>query len=195
MDPLVLGKEVKTRKYGKKDAKRTSCNVNIEYQAKNKDTKGSKVHGCRESTNDSEKPYYSEYYDPRRNTYSSWQIFDDNRSNKKSNYEQGYGKYYDQYEQPTYAKGGKPSNSKAYYSDNHSRSTQASSNSDSEGSELSGFKIMMSGFVLHDDTTEDYESSSTSEPVFQSFPTVQKFAASLMTIGPKDNEISLPSFL
>jgi len=54
---------------------------------------------------------------------------------------------------------------------------------------------MMAGKVLHDETTEDYDSGFNAEPVFQSFPAVEKFASSLMTIGPKDNETSLPSFL
>jgi len=192
MDPLVLGKEIKTRKYGQKSSKRASCyNQSQDYQVKSNDIKGS----SRKSTNDSQKAYYNEYYDPRSSNYSSWSVFDGNRSNKKSNYEQGYGKYNDQYELSNYAKGMKSSYNKAAYSDNHSRSTNASSNSDSEISELNGFKIMMNGTVLHDETTDDYESGFSTEPVFQSFPTMEKFASSLMTIGPKENETSLPSFL
>jgi hypothetical protein len=196
MDPLVLGKEQKTtRKYGKLATKRGSQNVIEEYQVKSKDNKGSKGHTSRRTTIDSQKAYYSEYYDPRNATYSNWSAFDGNRSNKKSNYDQGYGKYNDQYEVSNYAKNVKPSYNKAFYSDNnYSKSTQASSNSDGEASELNGFKIMMNGKVLHDETGEEFDSFNH-EPVFQSFPSVEKFASSVMTIGPITNEISMPSFL
>jgi len=43
MDPLVLGKEQKTRKYGQKVSKRGSCNVTEDYQVKYKDTKDLKA--------------------------------------------------------------------------------------------------------------------------------------------------------
>jgi len=150
----------------------------------------------RNSNNGSQKTFYNEYYDPQSNNYSSWSVFDGNRNNKKANYDQGYGKYNDQYELPNYAKNAKSSYNKAFYSDNNnSRSTNASSNSDNENSDFNGFKVMMDGNVLRDETNEDNDSGFNSEPVFQSFPTQEKFASSVMTIGPKFNEISLPSFL
>jgi len=196
MDLLVHGKDQYTRKYSKKGASRASCNLIIEeYQVKNKEPRGSKVYASRKNPNETYKNYSSDYYDSRSTNYSSWSVFDGPRSRKKSGYELGYGKNNDHHELSNYAKVVKSSYNKAFYSDNYSKSTNGSSNSDNESTELNGFKIMMNGNCLHDETSEDFDSGFTGEPGFQSSITMEKYASSVMTTGPKANEISLPSFM
>ena len=61
-------------------------------------------------------------------------------------------------------------------------------------SELNGFKIVHGGKVIHDETEEDFDSPTD----FNFSPKVKtvydKYASSVMTIGPNAKEISLPSF-
>jgi len=196
MDLLVHRREQYSHKSVLKHPKRASYQSGSEdYQNKAKNIKGAKGQKSRHSTAASHNTLYNEYYDSRSTNYPSWSVFDGNYNSKKINYDQGYGKYNDQYEQSNYAKT-KGGYNKGFFSDNnYSRSTNASSNSDNEGPDFNGFKIMMNGKVLHDETTDDNELCFNTEPVFQSFPTTEKFASSVMTIGPKANEISLPSFM
>jgi len=109
--------------------------------------------------------------------------------NNKSYYNQSSGDFnFDQFS-PNYAK----LNTKTTI-DNSNWICYASTASESDSgshasSELTGFKIVQSGSVVHDETEEDFESSS--EKLDESRV---KFAASLMVMGPDAKEISLPSF-
>jgi len=83
--------------------------------------------------------------------------------------------------------------------DNSNWICYASTASESDGgshvsSELTGFKIVQSGSVVHDETEEDFDFLSESRSSSKSDESGVKFAASLMVIGPDVKEISLPSF-
>jgi len=112
----------------------------------------------------------------------------------------GYGNY-DGYQssQGNYAKGMKNSYVRGTQSDNYSRSTNASSNSDGEGndvfSELTGFTIVQNGKTIYheEDTTASLIDGGYSF-VAEDQVTKVKYASSVMTIGPNAHEISLPSF-
>ena len=83
--------------------------------------------------------------------------------------------------------------------DNSNWICYASTASESDGgshasSELTGFRIVQSGGVVHDETEDDYDSLSESRSSSKSDESGVKFAASLMVIGPDVKEISLPSF-
>ena len=73
------------------------------------------------------------------------------------------------------------------------------SESDSSGShvssELSGFKIVHSGRVLHDETEEDeIEVPTEFDMIWPIEVGTGKFASSVMVMGPNAQEISLPTF-
>jgi len=71
------------------------------------------------------------------------------------------------------------------------------SDSDSKGyiqSELYGFKIMQNGRMIHDETEEDVDLFESDDEWPMTATSSEKFAASVLTIGPNEKEISLPSF-
>jgi len=72
------------------------------------------------------------------------------------------------------------------------------SDSDSNGahiqSELYGFKIMQNGRTIHDETEEDVDLFESDDEWPMTTTSNEKFAASVLTIGPNAQEISLPSF-
>mgnify|MGYP001097621408 CR=1 FL=1 len=98
---------------------------------------------------------------------------------------------------PSYAKGpkggnyGKQSNqyNYVYYS-----STAESDNCAQPASELTGFKIVQCGKVVHDEMGEEFDLFSDQEKNIDSSIDSLKFAASTLTIGPDVKTISLPSF-
>ncbi len=62
--------------------------------------------------------------------------------------------------------------------------SSSASDSDSSGrSELSGFKVVLNGQTIHDETEDE-------SPYY-----IEKFASSELTVGPNAKNISLPSFL
>jgi len=73
-------------------------------------------------------------------------------------------------------------------------STASESDSSSHiSSELTGFKIVHEGNVVHDETEEDFDSSDLSTSRKMDAET-KNYAASVMVIGPNAKEIPLPSF-
>jgi len=96
---------------------------------------------------------------------------------------------------PNFGKFGKiqPQNN---FSDQYMKSNYAST-ADSDNNavffELSGFKIVQNGKVLHNEVGEDFDSSDN-ETSWLGDIQIPKFAASTLTIGPNANDISLPSF-
>jgi len=76
--------------------------------------------------------------------------------------------------------------------------SDANSSNSSTSSELSGFKIVQKGKVVHNEIEEELDSPSS----YDSYAKIglkledncEKFAASVLTTGPNVNEISLPSF-
>jgi len=93
---------------------------------------------------------------------------------------------------------GKPMGSKN--SDKAQKMVYASTASDSDHnggyiqSELYGFKIMQNGRTIHDETEEDVDLFESDDEWPMTAVSNEKFAASVLTIGPDAKEISLPSF-
>jgi hypothetical protein len=137
------------------------------------------------------------YGQHRPNNYPSWSDFDGSISNTKGNFGQSHGKFENQQNQLNYAKGLKALYTKGYLSDKNSRSTNATTSSDSDSnsnvfSELSGFKIVQNGKTIHDETNEELDMPFN----IDTDPTSNdKFAASLLTIAPSAKKISIPMFV
>jgi hypothetical protein len=80
------------------------------------------------------------------------------------------------------------------------KNAYASTASDSDSkeayiqSELYGFKIVQSGRTIHDETGEDVDLFESDNEWPMTATNNEKFAASVLTIGPNVQEISLPSF-
>lgn len=68
--------------------------------------------------------------------------------------------------------------------------SDSSSNNSSSSSELSGFKIVHEGKVVHNEIEEDLLDS----PCLKVEDNYEKFASSVLVTGPNVMEISLPSF-
>jgi len=78
-----------------------------------------------------------------------------------------------------------------YASPPHSKNSLSNSTSDSDSSarsDLSGFKIVYNGSIIHDESEDDYQN-------FDSSQEDTKYASSELTVGPNHKNISLPSFL
>jgi len=78
----------------------------------------------------------------------------------------------------------------------------ASTASDSDGnsshtssSELSGFRIVQEGKVLHNEIEEEVEFASDEKNSLKLEDNYEKFAASVMVTGPNVNKISIPTFV
>jgi len=86
------------------------------------------------------------------------------------------------------------------YSNKAPKMIYASTASDSDSkeahiqSELYGFKIIQNGHVIHDETVEDVDLFESDDEWPMTATSNEKFAASVLTIGPNAKEISLPSF-
>jgi len=130
----------------------------------------------------SNKPVNNNSYLPRHNL----------QSYNKNYYNQSSEDYnFDQFT-PSYAK----LNTKQIDNSNWISYASTASESDSGShisSELTGFKIVQSGSVVHDETEEDFESSSE-KSTSKTTENKVKYASSLMVMGPDAKEISLPSF-
>jgi len=72
--------------------------------------------------------------------------------------------------------------------DNASKSTTTSDSDSSAHSDLSGFKIVHDGKVIHDETEDEVEN-------LFNYGDGNKYASSVLTVGPNAQSISLPSFL
>jgi len=74
-------------------------------------------------------------------------------------------------------------------------STASESDSNSHiPSQLNGFKIVQNGNTVHDETEEDFDSANESHLSPRANTGFEKYASSVMVIGPSAKEISLPSF-
>jgi len=98
---------------------------------------------------------------------------------------------------PNFAKFGK-GQYQNNFSDQFSKSNYASTadsdnNNNDVFSELSGFKVVQNGRVLHNEAGEDFDSSDN-ETNWLGEIHGAKFAASTLTVGPNAKDISLPSF-
>jgi hypothetical protein len=120
--------------------------------------------------------------------------FNNNKSAKGSNFGQNAGKFENQYGMNKYMQG---SGSKCS-PEKGTRSGYASTASESDGShtssELSGFKIVHRGKIVHDETEEDFDSPTDLGMSCRFEEGNGKFAASGMVIGPNAKDISLPTF-
>jgi len=125
-----------------------------------------------------------------------------NSAKKSFNYVQNDTKFENQFNFDDFAnnfgKGSYVKNSpeKLSWSAYASTASESDSNGSHISSELSGFKIIHSGKIVHDETEDDILESPT-DFKGKRRPDVEdvKFAASMMTIGPNAKEISLPSFV
>lgn len=186
-----MDQQVRSSKNSKNMNKKAKNHGSFNYTQHNQNKKRGPV--CRELYSHS--PHHSQspvhYHQPKGQNYPSWSVFSGNRPNQKVQ-NGGYGNYDGYQSQTNYAKGMKSSYLRGAQSDNHSRSTNASSNSDGEGcdvfSELTGFTIVQSGKTIYHEEEEGGLFADDEE-----LPKV-KFASSVMTIGPNAHGISLPSF-
>jgi hypothetical protein len=93
---------------------------------------------------------------------------------------------------------GKTMGSKNYNKAHKMIYASTASDSDSKDayiqSELYGFKIVQNGRVIHDETQEDVDLFESDDEWPMTATSNEKFAASVLTIGPNEKEISLPSF-
>lgn len=146
-------------------------------------------------TNKKTQDNYSQH---KQYTYPSWSTFSEERPVRKSSFSQNSGNYSYYQTQSNYAKNSKTSYIPSYSSDKYSSwSTQNTTGSDSDSnmtSELKGFKIMQNGKVVHNETHDEVETVANMDQFFMEDLPNEKFASSLMTIGPNSKEISLPSF-
>jgi len=147
---------------------------------------------------------HAHHIQKKYDSYPSWNVFNSgNRQSKHNNYlQRDFGRGDIQMNQPFYAKNDNRNQNRGYFSDMTSRTTNATSTSDSDSngqfSELSGFKIVHSGKTIHDETYEDMETCFEEEgPVFEigSYTSKSKFASSEMTMVPNFKTISIPLFL
>jgi hypothetical protein len=144
------------------------------------------------------KPFYSQQILQSSQSRPGYQAqanrFNGNKSTKGSNFGQNTGKFENQYGMNKYVQGSgsKSSPEKA------TRSCYGSTASESDGShtssELSGFKIVHKGKIVHDETEEDFDSPTDLGMSCRFEEGNGKFAASGMVIGPNAKAISLPTF-
>jgi hypothetical protein len=132
----------------------------------------------------------SSYY--KSSHHASWTIFNGKNNGKSNQILEKFDGYQSQH---NYLKMSKSGYSKGYYSDmNYSKSTNASSNSDNEAtdvfSELTGFTVVQNGKTL---VNEDEKNFKKNEILMSQFSQA-KFASSQMMVGPNAQEISIPVF-
>lgn len=120
--------------------------------------------------------------------YPSWTVFDEIAPVRKGSYNQNSGK-------SSYVKNSHKVNAYNYTSasDKAGWSTQTGTASENEtnlNNELVGFKIAQGGKVIHNEAQDEIFGEELDSTVYSNY-----FAASVMTIGPNSDDISLPSFL
>jgi hypothetical protein len=130
----------------------------------------------------------------RNNSYQTQNTQNKNKFNNKGHYSSN-GDYDMNYHSDKYAKG----NGSATKANLEKKSYLAyASTADSDNahisSELSGFKIVRGAHVIHDETEEDFDSPTDFNFSPKAKIVFDKYASSILTIGPNAKEISLPSF-
>jgi len=75
-----------------------------------------------------------------------------------------------------------------------STASDSDSNNANTQSDLYGFKIVQNARIIHDEVEEDLDLFESDNEWPMSSTNTEKFAASVLTIGPNAKEISLPSF-
>lgn len=135
------------------------------------------------------------------NSQPAWSIFSSgSEKSKHSVYHQRESAKNDQF----YAKNDNRNYNRGYYSDKNPRFNNYNSTSDSDNtnsdrfSELSGFRIVQNGEILHDDTYEDVEQYFEDDDFVFGMalaPSKDKFASSEMTMMPNFKNISIPLFV
>jgi len=158
-----------------------------------------KLHGPNPRTNSNKPPHYSTNIYASQQYKQNTQIQSGNYSNtnksaKKFNPSQNFAKYENQYPINNYAKGNNMKGSPDKYNKIYYASTASESDSAAQ-SELAGFKIVVNGKTIHDETEEDYDLADDSDKNFDYGAGNGKFASSVMTIGPNAKDISLPTFV
>jgi hypothetical protein len=146
----------------------------------------------------SNKPFshFPNFHPSQRNTsYQSQNPQNKNKFNQKPYHSSNSNDYENNYHSDKYAKG----NGSATKANLEKKSYLAyASTADSDNahvsSELSGFKIVRGANVIHDETEEDFDSPTDFNFIPKSKIVFDKYASSVLTIGPNAKEISLPSF-
>jgi len=138
-------------------------------------------------------PYYNQHN--KQSSYPCWSVFNGNGSNNKTNNTSQFSGKYEGH-QFNYVKSAQYVYNQSSQLDRSSRSTNASSNSDNDGSdafnELTGFKIVQNGKVIYH---EDDETPFGNDPVVMDQRLKGRFASSELTIGPVSSKISMPEFI
>jgi len=179
------------------DLKALSKNNNTHAYSKGKPKKGNKFskadptsfHGHHSKNsqyvNNSSYGHYNTY------NYPAWTVFDEISASKKGSQYHNSGK-----SSSTNSNSKNAKMNANYYSsasDYAGYSTQPGTGSENEtntNNELEGFKIVHNGNTIHNEAQDEIFSDDASTTIYS-----QYFAASLLTIGPNSEKISLPSFL
>jgi len=131
----------------------------------------------------------------RSNNYQGQNLHSNQNKNKsaqKAHYSSNYGDYeMNSYYTKGSGNGAKNSREKKSWL---AYASTADSDNAHVSSELSGFKIVHGGNVIHDETEEDFDSPAELEIKEKSKTVYGKYASSVLVIGPNAKEISLPSF-
>lgn len=137
---------------------------------------------------------FSYYNQSKSSHYPTWTVFN---GKTKGNPNQILEKFDGYSSQHNYLKMSKSSYNKGYYSDmNYNKSTNASSNSDNEAtdvfSELTGFTVVQNGKTLVNENDKNHRVKK--DEILMSQFAQAKFASSQMMVGPNAQEISIPVF-
>lgn len=124
--------------------------------------------------------------------YPSWTVFDEQVPQRKGSYNQTQGKSSStNYNAKYNMKSSGYNYPSAYEQAGWSTQTGTGSESDANvNNELAGFKISQGGKVIHNEAQSEIFGEDLDSTVYSNY-----FAASVLTIGPNSDNISLPSFL
>jgi hypothetical protein len=144
------------------------------------------------------KPFYSQQISQPSQGRSVFQAqgnrFNGNKLTKGPNFGQNIGKFENQYGMNKYVQGSGSKSSPEKATKSCYGSTASESDGSHASSELSGFKIVHRGKIVHDETEEDFDSPTDLRMSCRFEEGNGKFAASGLVIGPSAKDISLPTF-
>jgi len=198
MDPNSINKGNKNHNSSQANNKRGKHN------ASNQTTGLNSSHGNLKQLKKPQNVHTSNHYDqPYVHNYPSWGVFNETRP-RKGSYNQVLPRTTSVYNSSIYSRNLKSSVAKGYLSANEKnfRSTNTTAaSSDGENNvfqELSGFRIVHNGKVIHNeilDETPGAYFNAPVQPVYFGFTPKNNFASSEFTMGPNSKEISIPIFV
>jgi len=199
MDSSSNNKGMKNHNSSKR-GKQNAANSGSSYQT---GSMGSSYSNVKHHKNSHHVHTTNHYDQPYVQNYPSWSIFNETRP-RKGSYNQSMNRTTSAYNPSNYSKNLKSSVAKGYLSANEMnlKSTMTTAAS-SEGennilSELSGFKIVHNGKVIHNEIIDENPGayfSAPKQPVYIGYSPKINFASSEYTMGPNSKEISIPIFV